>query len=602
MSEMLSSDAVLAGAPPPRRSLVVPAVMGLALLLAGFFLGAGLIALRQPAASAYRFTPFAMEAMDEVQPAWSPDGLTLAYVGRVNGIAQIFTRALGSAVPAQLTSTAANCVDPSWSQDGTRIHYQSRGGLWSIGAAGGAPQLDAHGIGSSPTVSPDGKTLAFFGCAGVRCGIWTSSSSGDDARQYRRAPFPEVFRFGHALRFSPDGRKIFVNLEEQIGAEGGNTFWTLPFPAGEPRRVPRSLPTNIRQSGFSWAPDNRHMIFGAEIGEGSGSHLYDLDTESGDLRQIAGSTGEELGPSVSPDGKRIAFASGGTDWDLVEGWVDRPTTSVLLATSRGEHSPAWAPSGRQYAYVSDAGGIPEIWLRSTEEGWARPVVTGHAEGFLTRGLPRFSPDGQRLAYTRTGLKHLVWISNLAGGREVPLEQESTDQHGCAWSPDGNWIAYCRFVAGRWEIAKAPSGGAGKPVPLVEGGRETASLDWSSSGEWIAYTDDLGLHVVSPDGKSQKLVGKTRPSTLGFSRDGGKIFVIRRGPGRAWELAAVSVPDGAETKVSDLSLSPDVSVAGFCLHPDGKRFAIAVGTTRRDIWILEGFRPPAGWLDWLRRPR
>ncbi|SPE38335.1 hypothetical protein SBA6_870016 [Candidatus Sulfopaludibacter sp. SbA6] len=38
----------------------------------------------------------------------------------------------------------------------------------------------------------------------------------------------------------------------------------------------------------------------------------------------------------------------------------------------------------------------------------------------------------------------------------------------------------------------------------------------------------------------------------------------------------------------MDISRDSDVAGFSLHPDGNRFAIGVGTAKRDIWLLEGF--------------
>jgi Tol biopolymer transport system component len=425
---------------------------------------------------------------------------------------------------------------------------------------------------------------------------------GENPRRYQEPPLPETFRYCDGLRFSPDGGKILLNVEERVSDQrvAGTVFWIVPFPRGKPRRIPGELPSNIRQSGFSWMPDNRHMVFAAEIGEGNGTHLSSLDTQTGEVRPIIPSTGEEQDPSVSPDGRRIAFANGSADWDLVEARLDRPETSVLLATSRREHSPAWAPSGLQYAYVSDVSGAYAIWLRSATEGWTRPVVSGHAHGNLARSLPRFSPDGQRLAYVRMGLKHLVWISSLTGGSEVPLEGESADQHGCAWSPDGQWIAYIRLLGGQWEVAKAPSGGEGKPVHLAEGGSESGRIDWSPSGGWIAFAGSDGLYLVSPDGKARRRIGTTSSPAFGFSKDGSKVYLVRRAPNRAWELAAIGVGDGVAAKVSDLNLHSDIEVAGFSLHPDGNRFATAISTAKRDIWILEGFRPPAAWLGWLRR--
>ena len=52
---------------------------------------------------AYRFTPFATEAETSNDPAWSPDGRSIAYDMSVNGRSQIFVRSLDSDSPAQIT-------------------------------------------------------------------------------------------------------------------------------------------------------------------------------------------------------------------------------------------------------------------------------------------------------------------------------------------------------------------------------------------------------------------------------------------------------------------------------------------------------------------
>ena len=95
---------------------------------------------RVPVGLGYRYTSFATEAMDETQPAWSPDGQSLAYIAAPGGIGQVFTRSLNSSVPAQITHSNAACSNPFWSPDGTRIYYRAETGLWSVGAVGGAPQ------------------------------------------------------------------------------------------------------------------------------------------------------------------------------------------------------------------------------------------------------------------------------------------------------------------------------------------------------------------------------------------------------------------------------------------------------------------------------
>jgi dipeptidyl aminopeptidase/acylaminoacyl peptidase len=172
---------------------------------------------------------------------------------------------------------------------------------------------------------------------------------------------------------------------------------------------------------------------------------------------------------------------------------------------------------------------------------------------------------------------------------VPLDEQTTDQHGCVWSPDGNWIAYTRYAAGKWEIAKAPSGGAGQPVRLTDGGRSGANLDWSPSGEWVAYDgDDGGIHLVSAEGGEPRVASPIASPSFGFSKDGSRLFLIQRSPDRSWKLSTVDVRTLREVSATPLNISPNSDVAGFSLHPDGNRFAFAVGTAKRDIWLLEEF--------------
>ena len=104
----------------------------------------------------------------------------------------------------------------------------------------------------------------------------------------------------------------------------------------------------------------------------------------------------------------------------------------------------------------------------------------------------------------------------------------------------------------------------------------------------------GLYLVSPDGKTQKMLNTTGTS-FGFSRDGAMVYVVRRrNATREWELAEITVPACQEKKVTLLDLPASGEVVGFSLHPDGKSFATSVGVTRHDIWLLEGFPQPSLW--------
>jgi eukaryotic-like serine/threonine-protein kinase len=601
LSEVLSTESL----PAPGKtgwSRKLLAAIGAAVCVAGGFLAAVELHRHDRTVSTYRFSPFGTESMDEAEPAWSPDGRTLAYVGSVNGISQVFARTLDSAIPAQLTVAEASCRHPFWSPDGSRLYYWSGGSLWSIGAAGGPPLETIRNVSFAlkpAAIAPDGKTIAFFRPEGAVHRVHFLDMATGAISALDREPFPARFRIPGALVFSPLGDRLIASLVTSIDVAGGSEAWMIPWPAGPPRQIPGRFSPGYSSLLPSWMPDNRHVVFASELSPGRGAHLYMLDTERSEIETVTAGTGQEREPAVSPDGARIAFASGGLDLNLVEVSLPEGRISPLLGTSRLEYAPDWAHSGDQLVYVSDAAGMPEIWVRRVAETWARPIVRGDAEGTLAFANPRFSPDDGRLAYVRVGASHRVWISNLSGGQAVPLEQESSDQHLPAWSPDGKWIAYARFFHNEWQIARAPAGGGGQPVRLAAGGTASGALDWSDSGAWICYTDQGMLYSLPADGGTPTPMQQVAAFSL--AKRGDEAYIVRRAKDSTWQLARVAVPSGAERWQAPLALPADATVSGLRLHPDGKRLALAQGSSLRDIWILEGFAPRRGIANFFTRP-
>jgi len=423
--------------------------------------------------------------------------------------------------------------------------------------------------------------------------LWVSPTTAIEPVQYYQSPFPQTFARSWTIDFSRDGSNLAVLMERE-GAAGFTTeLWIAPFPTGAPRRVSEALPFSVSSGPpnhrISWLPDNRHLVVDASTPGDSGNHLSLIDTRSGTMRTITSGTSAEWTPSVSPDGKKIAFSAGRQDFDVVQVSIDASEIRTLLGTSSLEGSPVWSRSGRQFAYVSNSDGGPELWIRSVQEGWAAPVLRRGAEGlppWFGLERPIFSPDGGKIAYGVIGSKHAIWISPVGGGRPVPLDAQSYDQHGAAWSPDGNWIAYQRFLDGKWEVVKVPFGG-GQPVrlaPSAAGGGDTV---WSPTGEWLAFVKGGSLQLVSSDSKIQRTLTSGSPA-FGFSKDGSQMYLIRRGPTRTWELRTIGVVGGSEQKVGDLRIPASAIVSGFSLHPDGKSFITSVGISKFDIWLLDGF--------------
>jgi hypothetical protein len=253
---------------PSRRTPIALALAALAAaaaagLVVGLTSGRGEVRLDR-----YRFTPIATDAGYQASPAWSPDGKTLAYIADVDGVLQVFTRALASPMRHQVTHARFYCRDPFWSPDGTRLFYISLAreteGLWSISAAGGEPELVQENV-SAAALSPDGKTLALFREAEE--GLLTlslSSPPGSPPVPYTRPPFAARKGFVQAtVHFSPDGSKLgaWVISRADAAHDVHPEFWVLPLGSRAPYMAPppvADLPGVA--AAFSWLPDSRRIV------------------------------------------------------------------------------------------------------------------------------------------------------------------------------------------------------------------------------------------------------------------------------------------------------------------------------------------------------
>jgi Tol biopolymer transport system component len=567
-----------------------------------------------PGLDRYRFTPFATDAGYQASPAWSPDGKTLAYVAEVGGILQVFTRAPGSPMRAQVTHARFHCGDPFWSPDGTRLYYISlardRDGLWSISAAGGEPELVMEDV-NRAALSPDGKTLAFFRDASVgRLKLWLSSPPGSAPVQSTRPPFGPESRFLQAtLHFSPDGSKLGVWAERGEG-DGvlGAEFWVVPMGDATPFVAPSPVAglAGLAPS-FTWLPDSRRVLSALPYPI-PGMHVWLMDTERAASRLLTSTGGFENDPAVSPDGRRLALTLQQADYDLYQLSVEHPSPSPVLATSRNEMDPAWSPSGAEMAFTTDRSGRGEIWLRSQKGDWERPLVTpsdfGASQTYLL-SAPAFSPDGQRIAYSRAGAEGFqIWITPVAGGPPIQLAPGAeTTQDWPSWSADGAWIGYAQVTrsSGIWAVAKMRVGARTPPEVLVSDINEFSPIQWAPDGTWIAYDGHSGLSLVSPDGKSTRVLHEQAWMAFAWSADAKHLYGIRQSDDlQHLTFTSVDIRSGAERV-----LGPDFMPLPIALQPvrgitrvSPTTFLASIERVASDLWLLEGFQPASTLWDRL----
>ena len=342
---------------------------------------------------------------DELLPAWSPDGRSIAYVRIESGQCTIERIAATGGASRRLAACDAIATGSlAWDRSGQSIvaalpSAQASGEprLHRIPAEGGAPTpITARPSGAGweldPAVSPDGRWIAFRAGVPPDFDVHVVAAEGGEARRLTHHG-----RIGEGLAWNPDGRSLLVShmfggdpcLQrlELSGGEGvplGILSALRPYPAGD-------------QLSFQRQRLRVQMV------------SLSLDDEPGELPlPVAASTGSVRLFAAAPAGGRVAYLSdrGGTEQLWVES-ADGDTEVYPHPPHLRITSFDWSDDGDSLLAIWSGSGVDDALVvlelatgnyRST--GLQRPLLREVVHGESEDAVYAIARDGARAVVTR----------------------------------------------------------------------------------------------------------------------------------------------------------------------------------------------------------
>ncbi|MEO6296916.1 MAG: S9 family peptidase [Dokdonella sp.] len=415
--------------------------------------------------------------------------------------------------------------DPQIAPDGNTVVYARRANdimtdrthssIWSIDVASGkqAPLVTGPGSHSQPRWSPDGSKLAYISSADDKAGAQLYVRWMKTAATARITGLPDT---PHGIVWSPDGERIaytmFVPDEAtKLGKaldKPDDAKWADPlqvidavvyrtdddgyakpgyeqiFWVAADGGAPTQLTFGALNAGnrLSWSPDGRSVIFSANLSPDwqrdiVNSEVHEVSIDTLAVRTLTHRNGPDNAPTVSPDGKWIAYT--GFD-DRYVGYQNQQLsimnrdgggTRVLTANlDRSVGDPVWAADSRSiYADYDEHGSVRVA--RVDLDGSLRTVAENLTASAFDRpysgGQFSVARDGS-VAFTSgtTQRPSDIWITHRGGARQLThLNQTSLSGKTLGKVQKIEVTAFDKLPIDAW-LVTPPDFDASRKYPLI----------------------------------------------------------------------------------------------------------------------------------------
>lgn len=260
----------------------------------------------------------------------------------------------------------------------------------------------------------------------------------------------------------------------------------------------------------SWMPDGKIVFSSNRTGNWD---LFVMDNDGSNQKNLTNTDSDEHFPSVSPDGREIAFVMQVDDnYDIYVLNISTGDTRRLTSHEDLDDWPSWYEDGEKIVFDSNRSGTWAIYMMNAD-GSDKELLVDHAgrdvdpdaspdspwivfsserpngsqvfafdpkgdieiqltDDTLSNGAPSISRDGKSVIINVGVDNGTLHLKSIDGASEDVLTSRDFDDRWSQWSPDGSAIAFDSKREGRWDIfvldlatsdtRRLTYGGDGKP--------------------------------------------------------------------------------------------------------------------------------------------
>ncbi|MEO0528473.1 MAG: amidohydrolase family protein [Bacteroidota bacterium] len=469
----------------------------------------------------------------------------------------------------QFTTDEGTWMNLDVSPDGQTIVFDLLGDIYSMPVSGGKAKALRTGIPFEvqPRFSPDGKKISFTSDAGGGDNIWVMNSDGSDAKAVTK----EKFRLLNNAAWMADGnylvaRKHFTS-QRSLGA---GEMWQYHISGGSGLQLTKRKNDQQDVNEPNLSPDGRYLYYSEDVYPGGffqynkdpNKQIYVIkryDFETGKTITVTGGPGGAARPTVSRDGKKLAFVKRvrtksvlylhdletGEEWPLYDELnKDQQEAWAIFGIYPNF---GWMPGDEEIVFWS-GGKIHKINVATQKvthipfsvDAVVKIAETVHfdspvaPETFTAKVIRQAvtSPDGKTLVFNALGN---LWVKKLPTGKPKRLTQATHFEFEPSFSPDGKQLVYVSWDDENLGAVHKISlnGENATKLTLAKGIYRTPAYD--PSGKYIVYRKEsgnidqgrsfaknTGIYTISVSGENPKLVSEEGEYPL-FTKNGERIF-------------------------------------------------------------------------------